>query len=184
MFVSKENFVIIQTILISYIEMENAMDPVHFSGKEILEMVVRIEENGLDFYNNAAKSVKSDSVKEAFTFLASEEVKHVEFFSGLKEAIGEEDSYSIFDPYLEEESMYIRALADTNIFVEADRGREMAEKMKSDSEAIDWAIGFEKDSVLFYNELLSMVREKDRPLIHSIITEEKKHIAKLTSIKG
>ncbi|MDP2689031.1 MAG: hypothetical protein Q8P48_02850, partial [Deltaproteobacteria bacterium] len=26
------------------------MDPVHFTGKEILDMAVRIEENGLKFY--------------------------------------------------------------------------------------------------------------------------------------
>ncbi len=159
------------------------MDPVHFSGKEILDMAVCIEENGLDFYRGAVKAVKGNELQELFTFLATEEVRHVDYFEGLKKLLDDSASYNVFDPYLEEESMYIKALADSNIFIDKDKGKDMASEIKSDDDALDWAIGFEKDSILFYTELLSMVRDKDRSLVRTIIAEEKKHIAKLTGFK-
>ncbi len=160
------------------------MDPVHFSGKEILEMAVCIEENGLGFYTEAVNNVKTDKLKELFVFLANEETKHVSHFEGLKTLLEGEEVYNVFDPYLEEESNYIRALADSNIFVDKARGKKMAESLTSDEEALEIAIGFEKDSILFYNELLSMVREKDRALVKEIIAEERRHIATLTEHKA
>ena len=60
------------------------MDPVHFSGKEILNMAVCIEENGLSFYRESAKVLKSSELLELFKFLASEEIRHVDYFEGLK----------------------------------------------------------------------------------------------------
>ena len=150
------------------------MDPVHFTGKEILDMAVSIEENGLDFYREAVKAVKGSELQKLFTFLAAEEVKHVEYFEGLNKLLDESASYNVFDPYLEEESLYIKALAESNIFVDKDKGKAIASKIESDNDALDWAIGFEKDSILFYTELLSMVRDKDRPLVRTIIGEEKK----------
>ena len=39
------------------------MDPVHFSGREILEMALRIEENGERFYADAARASRSDRLR-------------------------------------------------------------------------------------------------------------------------
>jgi rubrerythrin len=159
------------------------MDPVHFSSKEILEMAVRIEENGLGFYKAASASTESQQIKELFDYFIIEEVKHVELFEALKEAITDGVPSDYNDPYLAEESLYINALADSSIFTEGDDGIKLAKSIKGDDEAIDFAIQIEKDSILFYLELINMVRDDDRATVKTILSEERKHIAKLTELK-
>jgi rubrerythrin len=159
------------------------MDPVHFSSKEILEMAVRIEENGLGFYKAASASTESTKIKELFDYLIIEEVKHVELFEALKDAITEGVPSDYNDPYLEEESLYLNALADSSIFMKGDEGVKKARSITSDDEAIDFAIQMEKDSILFYLELINMVRDDDRPTVKEILSEERKHISKLTELK-
>ena len=48
---------------------------------------------------------------------------------------------------------------------------------------LDTAIRLEKDSVLFYNELLGEVAEKDAPAVQEIIDEEKRHVRTLVEAK-
>ena len=48
---------------------------------------------------------------------------------------------------------------------------------------LETAIRLEKDSVLFYNELLPEVDEKDAPAIQEIIEEEKRHVRSLVEAK-
>lgn len=160
------------------------MDPVHFSSKEILEMAVRIEENGLGFYKAASASTDNVRIKELFDYFIIEEVKHVELFEALKEAITENEPSDYNDPYLEEESKYLNALADSSIFMKGEEGVNKAKAIKSDDEALDFAIQMEKDSILFYLELINMVRDHDRPTVKNILSEERKHIAKLTELRG
>jgi rubrerythrin len=160
------------------------MDPVHFSSKEILEMAIRIEENGLGFYKAASASTESTKIKELFDFLIIEEVKHVEQFEALKEAITAGTPSDYNDPYLADESAYLSALADSSIFMKGEEGVKKAQSIKSDDEAIDFAIQMEKDSILFYLELINMVRDDDRPTVKEILSEERKHIAKLTELRG
>lgn len=160
------------------------MDPVHFSAKEILEMAVRIEENGLGFYKTASASTESAQIKELFDYLIIEEVKHVELFEALKDAVTQGVPTDYNDPYLAEESTYINALADSNIFMKGEEGETKAKAIKSDGEALDFAIQIEKDSILFYLELLNMVRDEDRPVVKNILSEERKHITKLTDLRA
>ncbi|MBI5237324.1 MAG: hypothetical protein HY887_02750 [Deltaproteobacteria bacterium] len=37
------------------------MDPVHFTGAEVIEMAVKIEENGMRFYTDASKALSTAS---------------------------------------------------------------------------------------------------------------------------
>ena len=46
------------------------MDIIHFSAKEVLEMAIRIEENGVEFYTRAGNATKSERLKELFIFLS------------------------------------------------------------------------------------------------------------------
>ncbi|MEE9543173.1 MAG: ferritin family protein [Thermodesulfobacteriota bacterium] len=160
------------------------MDPVHFSSKEILEMAVRIEENGLGFYKGASASAASAEVKTLFDYLIIEEVKHVELFEALKDAITATEPTDYNDPYLEDESKYLNALADSSIFMKGNEGEKKAKEITNDSDALDFAIQIEKDSILFYLELINMVRDEDRETVKGILSEERKHIAKLTDMKA
>ena len=48
---------------------------------------------------------------------------------------------------------------------------------------LETAIRLEKDSVLFYNELLADVDENDAPAVQEIIDEEKRHVRTLVEAR-
>ncbi len=158
------------------------MDPVHFTGKEILDMAVRIEENGLKFYTDASKASSSGAVKELFTVLAEEEGRHIKVFLDLKRSLAEDTAG--YDAYAEEASQYLKALADTEVFTSPDEGRKAAVMMHDAHDVIEMAIGMEKDSLLFYYEMQRMIREKDRQVLEALIEQEKEHLRKLTELQN
>jgi len=156
------------------------MDPVHFSGKEVLTMAVRIEENGMRFYTDASKAAKSESLKELFKVLAEEEAHHIKVFSDLKKLVAEDTVNEGFDPQLSEASLYLKSIADTEVFTKADKGKEVAKQMHDEKEALKMAIDMEKDSLLFYYEMQRLIRASDKAVIESLIEQEKEHVRKLT----
>ncbi|OGP14181.1 MAG: hypothetical protein A2054_09370 [Deltaproteobacteria bacterium GWA2_55_10] len=159
------------------------MDPVHFTGKEILDMAVRIEENGMRFYADAAKGAKSKDLRELFKALSEDEGTHIKMFLDLKKLLVDNTTEG-FDPYLDEAQSYLRTMADAEVFTNPEAGKETARALKSEEEAIKLAIGMEKDSLLFYYELERMIREKDRKLVESIIEQEKDHVKRLTALQA
>ena len=48
---------------------------------DVLEIAVRLERFGLQFFNSVSESGLSEDVKELFSFLANEEEKHVGLYS-------------------------------------------------------------------------------------------------------
>lgn len=159
------------------------MDPVHFSGKEVLTMAVRIEENGLRFYTDAARAAKSDGLRELFKVLAEEEGRHIKVFSELRRLVADDTVNEGFDPQLSEASLYLKAIADTEVFTKANKGKEVARQVHDEKEALKVAIDMEKDSLLFYYELQRLIREKDKAVLESLIEQEKEHVRKLTEAK-
>lgn len=160
------------------------MDPVHFSGKEVLTMAVRIEENGMRFYTDAAKAAKSTSLKELFKVLAEEESHHIKVFSELKRLVADDTVNEGFDPELSEASMYLKSIADTEVFTKPDKGKEFANNVRDEKEALKVAIDMEKDSLLFYYELQRLIRARDKAVIESLIGQEKEHVRKLTEAQA
>lgn len=159
------------------------MDPVHFSAEEVLNMAIRIEENGEKFYTDAAKTASEDKLKELFIFLATEEKKHTAYFRKLKDMTIKESVDEVFTDDFNDASLYIKAYADTKIFTEPEEGQALPAEVKTEEEALNYAIIMEKESLLFYYELLRAVREKDRDVLNEIINEEKAHLMKLSEAK-
>lgn len=157
------------------------MDPVHFTGKEVLDMAVKIEENGLKFYTDAGKTAKDKDVKALFKALAEDEGRHIRVFQDLKKLLGETENAEPFD---EETESYLRAFADTEVFASPEGGKKLGKEVSSEAEAIDFAIGMEKDSILFYYEILKMIREKDKAVVDTLIDQEKDHLKRLTVLRA
>lgn len=159
------------------------MDPVHFSGSEVVKMAVRIEENGMRFYTDASKATKVPRLKELFRALAEEETRHISVFSDIADSVPEDAVAEGFDPYITEASLYLKAMADQEVFTHADEGKKLAEQIFDERAALDLAIDMEKDSLLFYYEMAKMIREKDAFVIEELISQEKEHLKKLTKYK-
>ena len=55
----------------------------------------------------------------------------------------------------------------------------MAGRIKTEKEAIELGIGFEKDSILFYQEMKKFVLTSEQNIIEKLLEEEKEHLRKL-----
>ena len=144
----------------------------YYSGQEIVEIAVRIEENGNEFYTAAAEmTTGSSDIKGLFFDLAEKEVLHISIFQKLAEKFDAES----FDFGAQEATDYINHLAGSHIFGKPDSGKNLAKTIKTPKEALDIAYKFENDSVAFYTELLKYTRSDSKRLVEQIIAEEKEH---------
>jgi rubrerythrin len=148
----------------------------YYSGLEIIEIAIRIEENGQEFYTAAAEMIReSTDIKSLFHDLAEKELTHIAIFQKLADKF-EPESFE-FDK--EEASGYIGQLADTHIFGRKDAGSALAKKVATPQQALEIAYKFENDSVVFYEELLKRTSSDAKKLIFRIIEEEKEHAAEI-----
>ena len=153
---------------------ETNLTIMYYSGQEIVEIAVRIEENGNEFYTTAAEMIEeSTDIKGLFYDLAEKEILHISIFQKLAEKFDNES----FDFGTEDATEYINHLAGTNIFGKPDSGKNLALSLKTPHEALEVAYKFENDSVAFYTELLKYTHTDSRRLVQQIIEEEKEHAA-------
>ncbi len=154
---------------------------VFFSGDELIRIAVKTEETGYEYYQLAAKNTKADKLKDLFDYLAKAELKHKETYLGLMGMIEEFPQGVPVD--WDELGLYIQSMTDSSFFLGSDTPINMASKATNDLEAIHFAIAFEKDTLLFFYQLIDLLKSKEKPIVEKIINEEKKHIQKLTEMK-
>jgi rubrerythrin len=151
-----------------------------FAASEIVELGIQIEKNGRDFYNTLVKQTKSERAADIFKYLAGEEEKHILVFQKILEKT---EKYEPPKIYADEYLAYMNALAGEYIFTQKDQGRIIAEKIKSDKEATDTGIKFEKDSILFYVGMKKVVPDYDHKVLEELILQEQNHLKQLTDLK-
>lgn len=151
-----------------------------FSGSEIVECGIQIEKNGRDFYHELNSKSAGEKAREIFKFLASEEEKHIVVFEELLETV---QNYEPAESYPAEYFEYMRGLAGQHVFTRENTGKEKAREVKDDKEAFDVAIGFEKDSIEFYEAMKKVVPEKDHALIDALIVQEHEHLTRLVDLR-
>jgi rubrerythrin len=151
-----------------------------FAGSEVVELGIEIERNGKDFYEALAAQSKNPKVRESFSFLAKEEEKHIVAFQGI---LKKTEQYEPAQSYPGEYLAYMNALASEHIFTQKDKGKSTASRIKTDKEAVDVAIGFEKDSIIFYEGMKNMVPAHEQKVIDELIIQEQAHLSKLSLLK-
>ncbi|HTZ10913.1 MAG TPA: ferritin family protein [Candidatus Margulisiibacteriota bacterium] len=152
-----------------------------FSGSEIVELGIEIEKNGRDFYDSCLKSSSNEKLRKLFKYLALEEEKHIEVF---KKILASVNAYEPAESYPGEYLAYMRALSSEQVFTQKDKGKEIAAKVKSDKETVDLAIGFEKDSIIFYEGMMRFVPQDDHRLVDQLIAQEQGHLRQLVDLKS
>jgi len=151
-----------------------------FAGSEIVELGIQIEKNGRDFYNALVKQSKNQKAKETFRYLAGEEEKHIATFQKILDSV---HKYEPPESYPGEYFAYMNALASGYIFTQKHKGDEIAKRTKSDKEAIDLGIGFEKDSILFYEGMKKVVPPYDHKIVDELVAQEQGHLTQLSGLK-
>jgi rubrerythrin len=151
-----------------------------FSGQEIVDIAIRIEKNGEALYKTLAEQTEYMDVKHAFKALANEEKQHIASFDRIRELIG---NFAAQEAYPGEYALYLQALIEENVFSKADIFLELARKVATVPEALDLALAFEKETIIFLNGVRDSLETDDFPVLNELIEQEKEHIRKLSEIK-
>ena len=157
---------------------------IYLNADDVFRVGVQIETNGKLFYETAAKQTQETRAKELFKELAHWENQHIELFERLRLQLPETaKEENLFDPGSELE-MYIKATADSHIFIKNKDIASLVSTLKTPREVLDLAITFEKDSVVFYSAMKKAIPESfGKGRMDTLINEEIKHIAMLAQQK-
>ncbi len=155
--------------------------PVTYSGPEVMEMAVETERDGRKFYEAVAAETKDPKLKDLFRFLAEEEGRHVTEFQAIARTVSERPQDLVYN--WQEAAEYLDAIVESKYFLGSGKSLSLARESRNSGEALDHALGFEKETMLFYTEILQMVSEQVKPAVGRLIAEEKAHIVKLTALR-
>jgi len=154
---------------------------IFFSGNELVEIAIGIEENGLAFYESAANKTQNPEAKVIYNYLAGEEKKHLITFQNMQKTIGQ---YQPPESYSGEYMHYLKALVDSHVFSNTKEAQEKADMAPNEINALNIGIQAEKDSIFFYSEMQKLVRKPDRQIVSKVMDEEKAHLRQLSDLKA
>ncbi len=144
-----------------------------FTYAEALEMALRIERAGEAFYNKALERAEAPEAQELFRFLREQERVHFAVFNDmLKRAGGGEVRVD------EETSRFMEAAVRDHTLTTAEKARELAVGASLD-ELIDLALGFERETIRFFEKVKDVARGIERHRLERIIEEERGHVKRL-----
>ena len=153
---------------------------ISFSGSELIDIAINIEHSGIAFYDIMTRSAENEVARIAFKYLADMERQHVETF---RDMLGEADKYQLAGTRDEDYAGYVKSLVDSAVFSEDALNSELADKVSNDIDAVELAMGAEKDSILFYYEVRELMHQHDQSAVTRIIAEEKTHLRQLSMLK-
>ncbi len=142
----------------------------------LISIALKVEADGFVFYKNLSEREKDQELKNFFSRLADQEREHQQIFRTLIDKV--EQRSGGLSNWIEEETVgYLRSLAEVSIFPNLQRMKQNL----SLREALDLAIGVEKDSIIFYSELIPYAAD-EAEVIRKIVSEEKRHLLDLLSV--
>lgn len=149
-----------------------------FSIREALEQAVQTEKLGYQFYTAMAKRFKeNEKLDKLFSTLAEKELRHEKTYSDLKDTVGDTEPEG-----WEDISQYMRAMVESEFFLGKNKSLPSMDHINTVVDAVNFAMGFEKETLLYFYGIRDAVREKE--IVDEIINEEKSHIMWLSSFKS
>ena len=143
----------------------------------MLEIALRVENEGADFYRDLAESTNNENRGPVFRFLSSQERSHAETFSSLLKRF-EEEAVELVN--WDDAGAYMEDLTKEAVF--SDRLHDAMNSSDYD-EAIALAIEVEKKSIAFYSSFVNNVKTETADALEKIIAEEEKHIELLEGLR-
>lgn len=149
-----------------------------YSIIEVVEQAVQTEKLGYQFYISVAEKFRQDiGLNKLFNTLAEKELRHEKIFLELKGLLGDTEPEG-----WDEASLYMRAIVESEFFMGKNKTLPSMDHLKNVYDAVAFAMGFEKETLLYFYALREAVKQKD--VVDEIINEEKSHIMWLSAFKG
>jgi rubrerythrin len=151
-----------------------------FNVSEVVGMAVEIEKRGEAFYLEMAERAKDRKVRETLAFLAGEEAKHRRVFGQILSTLGPPGlpAGSSESEYWE----YVNDLIDSHFLFDSEASRRALAAAATDQEAVHLAMGFEKESILFFLEMKGLVPAEHARAVDACLQEERRHLRKLAAV--
>ncbi len=151
-----------------------------FSVQEVLEMAIQTEKLGAEFYSTIAEKFQDkEDLKTLFEMLAVKEKEHEKIFHAIME---KSDSINKLSDNWEEAAKYMRAIVESEFFLGDNKALPDFSYLETVRDAVNYAITFEKVTLLYYLELRNIVNDKEA--LNDLINEEKKHIVWLSDYRN
>ena len=148
----------------------------YISRTTILGIALAIEQHGIDFYTR----VKARLADPLLDFLIGAEKMHIRTLNGIfGKDTGSIQQERFEVPHLDDDYL-IAAFAGTEVFAKADP------ETVSKADLYATAVEMEKDSILFYRELVDALAERfpaEADLVRAVEREEREHLRLLAAKK-
>lgn len=151
-----------------------------FRASEVLDMAVRVEHQGADFYEKCAQVSAETSVRNVFELLMDQEFEHAQVFSRMKQGL---EDYELPESYPGETKSYLDSFVKDRIFLDQEQAVDLGRKVSDPLAAVQLALEFEKSSILFYSGMKQVVRSSEQDTIDRVIGEEHMHIRRLLDLR-
>jgi rubrerythrin len=145
-----------------------------FTAQDILEIAIRLEQNGEQTYLAAREHTTDDDLKDLLTWIAQQERAHAAWFIELRNRLTRGEDHQLL-------AQLSQALVEDVV-----RGQSFSLQevdfttIHTPDQMVRTFIGFEDDTIAFYEVLKGLI---DDPAtanqLDGIVAEEKKHIAAL-----
>lgn len=150
-----------------------------FNAAEVIDLGIEKERQRRDFYAYVAEKFKDKDMKELFTRLRDWEETHIKKFTQIRDSLEESE---VTETYEGEFLSYLKATVDDILYKQISP-EWFSKNVSASLVAIKYGIGFEKDAILFFNELLRYMNPNHEEKVQALIEEEKKHLLYLTELK-
>lgn len=159
--------------------------PTTFNADEIYAMAEEMERNAAIFYHEAARKASDEEAEKLLLSLADMEDEHYRVFADMRRNLPENaKSPTVYDPD-NQAAAYLQTMADSRGYEGRISPAKKLTGKETIQELVDIALNSEKESVVFYVGLRSLVSEKaGRNKVDDIINEEIGHIAALNKKKA
>jgi rubrerythrin len=163
----------------------------NFCILEAVEVALMMEEEGIRFYTLAEQKTGDPEMKKLFSFLRDKEHLHIETFRRLYGELSARSSDPDAELWLLDTkvSAYFRASVDATVFPTKGSADAAIAGLHGATDILRFALRLEKDSILFYHEVLANAPWPEaKELIEKVIDEERRHVVfiheKLASLGG
>lgn len=153
--------------------------PEVFTGDEIFQVALELEETGRVFYEALAIGCRNQRVAALCRRLARDEANHCRTFEQMRRRLIDGQAARPLDL---QEQEFVQALINERVIPSPQAARELAAKGGL-AEALDLAVELEKDTVRFYQEIAPAVSSEDARAVRKIIAEEQSHVQQLTDAR-